>query len=238
MTSKTALKERINVKRILRLKVEVIAPSSLRNCLTHVALHEALATNTTLKINVKRILTTLLLFTSLFALTSCEHIEISNDDSQEDASSSLEIAAPLSYGQGTMESPLTVKQLQDNCEDWMGEQTWIIGYAVGETYRSLSNACFTPPFEYTSNILISSDRNCSDVSHCMPVELNTTKLKGNIALSNNPHHHLHCVMLQGTVQRFFGTIGLRNLTHYHWLPEDFTLPYTSPSEWEELEVEY
>ncbi len=175
----------------------------------------------------------------LMLLASCENITLVEEDSDEtdDKQNTESVIPPATLGKGTKDAPYTVRQVQNLQEVAVGDKVWVIAYAVGETYRSLGNACFEPPFEYTSNMLVSGDRFCSDIAYCMPVELSTSAQKTTLALSNHPEHHRDCVMLQGTIQKFFGVTGIRQLSKYYWL-HDFTIPTSDPTTWEEEWMEY
>lgn len=184
-----------------------------------------------------RCLTCTLSILALTLLASCEHIELANTSTDEDNNPTHSITPPLQTGSGTAEAPFTVTDLIQGADTLIGRRVWVIGYAVGETYQRLANAIFTPPFQYTSNILIADSKECATTSLCLPVELKSSSQKQQVSLSNNPRHHKHCILLQGTVQKYFSVTGLRTLTDYVWLP-DYIIPNSTPTEWEEELVQF
>lgn len=171
-------------------------------------------------------------------VSACEHIDFPDDAGAEtDKGGTSTIAMPQRTGKGTLEAPFTVTQLQNGADTLMGRQVWVIGYAVGEAYRTLSNSTFSPPFEHNTNVLIANERTCSTPQQCIPIELSTTQQKAQLSLSGNPQHHRHCLLIQGTVQRYFSTIGIRSLSNFRWFPNS-TIIDSNPTIWEDITYEY
>lgn len=201
-------------------------------------------------------LTSLLLVT---LLSSCENIDLANSPHSTGSSSTADsntdsdvIPFPIATGMGTMECPYAIEQLLSHADTHRplsnthsntlsaaleGSDVWVIGYAVGEAYRSMGNATFTSPFTHGSNILLASDSLCSDATLCIPIELSTTKLKSAIALSNNDTLYHQCLLIRGTLQTYLSIIGLRNVTTYRWFPHH-RIPDAIDAWWEEGKHRY
>ncbi len=176
----------------------------------------------------------ILLVSTHIALTACEHYDFEKKESSEEEN---HITSPSRTGAGTSDAPFTVSELIEGADTLIGKEVWVIGYAVGETYRSMSNATFTPPFQYTTNIILSHKQQCALSSQCIPVELSTKTMKDAIALSNHPEHYRHCIMISGRVQPYFSVTGLRSINAYCWLPH-YIIESSSPTEWNEEHEDY
>lgn len=174
---------------------------------------------------------------ALCALTACEQIDLAKNDGDKDESTdqSVNIAAPLHTGEGTIDAPYTVEDVRLNSAELYDENVWVIGYAVGTAPQYLTNAHFTLPFDSETNILLADDPDCTDVSLCLPVQLLE---KHRPALSLKLHNDMHrqCLMIQGTVGSYLRTTGIRSLTNYRWFP-GFTIPSTKPEDWTDITIE-
>lgn len=166
----------------------------------------------------------------------CEHIDFAENEGKGNENVVQTTDLPQQTGQGTLEAPYTVSDIR-NESSMTGQTVWIIGYAVGDAYRSLANATFQPPFQHTSSLLLATSTHCADAAQCLPVELSTTKQKELLSLANNPERHHQCLLVQGTLQTYYGTTGLRSINAYHWLP-NYTIPQTEPAEWDEEHNKY
>lgn len=181
-----------------------------------------------------------LLLVLLLLLSACEHYEIAAKEKEEQNASSLP-SIPLRVGEGTAEAPYTIRQArlhqQTSPRSVEGETVWVIGYLVGETYQSLGNALFEPPFMHDSNILLADDSLCQSPLACMPVALSSKAQKQKWGLVVNPASHRQCVLLQGNLQTYLGTLGLAKVKQYRILPH-YTIPDSSPQEWTEHTYPY
>lgn len=187
------------------------------------------------------------------SLCACEHFELADADQEDNGSTTVNGSDdgatdfPYATGLGTRQCPYTPGQLlsditthqqQDNtCGNLLGSalegtEVCLMGYAVGEAYRSISNATFTAPFGHQSNILLASDSLCTDATLCIPVELSTEKQKSAIALANNSALQRQCLLIEGTLYKYLNVIGLRNITAHRWFPGQ-TLPDALQSWWDE-----
>lgn len=169
-------------------------------------------------------------------LMGCEHIDLAEQDGNGNTETP-HVAPPLATGAGTIEAPYTVADILQGADTLAGHTIWVAGYAVGQSYKSLNNATFSTPFSYDTNILIADNPHCNKTYLCIPVELSTKVQKANISLSVNPQRHKHSIMLRATVQKYLNTTGLRTIQQYQWLGT-YTIPNSSPTEWDEEEYIY
>ena len=161
---------------------------------------------------------------------SCEKIDLSESDDSDDSGDAAAWQYPTSTGMGTMDSPLSVTQASDGTS---GTAAWVIGYAVGSTKTSYSNATFSVPTTYNTCILLSDDAACSDASECIPVQLSSS-IQPTLALSENPERHRQCVMVYGTLGRYFSRNGVCSVSKGMWLADfDLSTINPTPQEWSE-----
>ncbi len=173
---------------------------------------------------------------SAIALTGCQLEDLTEDTAQETEED--ELVYPVGHGQGTQLRPYTPDDLLAGKAE-SGQQVWVMGYAVGSTYRSLSNAIFSVPTTYESNILLANDTLCTDAAQCIAVELSTSTIKEQFALSNQPQRLHQLVVFQGTAGTYFSQAGLRQAATGYWFPDYFpSLSDTGTEEWEENENTY
>lgn len=173
---------------------------------------------------------------ALCLFAACEKADF--DEDTPDDTPPTAAAPPTSSGLGTQESPLTVEQVLRG-DTLPTQPLWLVGYAVGSTYRSMSNARFETVTTYATNLLLASDSLCTDAARCIPVELPTSAMQRELSLSQHPDCHRRCIMVCGTPGRYFSHNGLRNVSAGYWLPGfDLSTIVTAPSEWEEQETPY
>ncbi len=178
----------------------------------------------------------LLCFPTLFSLLACEKISL---DADVDGSTSSAYVVPVGHGLGTQECPLTPKELIAGVVPQTVSECWVMGYAVGSTYRTLNNAVFDVPTTYSSNILLSYDSLCTDVSECVAVELTTNAMKEKFSLCYYPDGHRQFVVLCGTYGTYFSKTGLKKATQGYWIqPFDISTIASLPEEWEDVEIEF
>jgi len=159
------------------------------------------------------------------------------DISEEGTDEEFEFTIPTRSGEGTIDAPFTVEQYLSS--DSIPQNCWIIGYAVGSTYRSMSNAVFSIDTLYNTNIILADDTTCENTTLCVPVELKNTSIQERLSLQYQSQHFHDCVMVFGTCGKYFYQLGLRNVTAGYWL-EDFDIKTINPSpqEWEEVEYDF
>ncbi len=171
---------------------------------------------------------------ALCLLSACEKVDVEAEKENPD----VEQLRPTSLGEGVQSSPYTVSQIIEG-KATTGSTVWVIGYAVGSTYRTMSNALFTAETSYTSNILLANNSSCNATESCIAVELSTTAIQQALSLAYNPNHHRHCIMVCGQASRYFSQPGIRNVKDGYWLPNfDPSALNSSPTEWDEHEEQY
>ncbi|MCD7722283.1 MAG: DUF6359 domain-containing protein [Prevotellaceae bacterium] len=164
-------------------------------------------------------------------LLGCEKVDLDDDGTSVGASSQTE---PIGHGLGTQDCPLTPDEMLDGVMPQSTSDCWVMGYAVGSTYRTLSNAVFGVPTTYSTNILLASDSLCEDVSKCIAAELSSTTMKNKFSLSLCPEEVRQFVVLEGTYGTYFSQTGLRTVSGGYWLPGfNLSLICPAPQEWEE-----
>lgn len=178
---------------------------------------------------------TLSLLSALFLLHACEKVDVSPD---KGADASVQRIVPTSLGQGTQDSPYTVSQVLSG-EAGAGMTSWVCGYNVGSTYRTMNNAIFEAQTTYNGNILISDDSLCTDKSRCIAVELTSTAVQQSLSLVGNPHRFRQCVVVKGLLGRYFSQPGIRDAQSGYYI-EGFDIADidTSPSDWDESSFTY
>lgn len=168
----------------------------------------------------------LLLLTSLFFL-SCEKVDLSEET--DPSAEAQQAVVPEGVGEGTQRLPYSVSQIRGN--QYVGEECWVVGYAVGAAYKgySDSNVEFVAPISHETSILVAETPDCKSQEKCIPVEL-PEKFRSTLGLVQNPSKHRCAIMLYGKVDKYFGQPGLRNLSAGYWLP-DFSLDAYRPEDW-------
>ena len=113
-------------------------------------------------------------------------------------------------GDGTKERPYSVAEAVAN----QGEKdnkifVWVKAFIVGteSSDLSLEGAVDT-------NILIADDKEESDVSNAMPVELPKSIVRTQLNLKDNPNMHKAEVLLYGTLEYYFKGAGLKKVKGY------------------------
>ena len=136
---------------------------------------------------------------------------------------------PVVTGEGTMESPFTVTDVQ-TLQLAADEPVWVVGYMGGTAYRSMGNAEFNAEARNNSNILLAADSLCSDAEKCIPVELNSSKLKSAYSLPSNPQRLHHCLLLRGVPSTYLHRKGLREVSAGLWM-NGFDVAKVAPEPW-------
>lgn len=166
--------------------------------------------------------------TMLMTLTACEHINLDDEDdrpaiTEEEVTDPIDdVSMPTDTGCGTIDAPYTIGQFNEHYDELAGQTVWVIGYAVGTAYKSMSNATFQGPFQYETNILLSDDCDLDtegfqqDPNACIPVELKTTKQKRELSLQQNPDMHRECLLIQAMAMTYLKHNALRSIANYHW----------------------
>lgn len=175
------------------------------------------------------------------SIECCQKIDLEDNNSPEKTkdnyTSSTIISNIKSTGQGLITSPLTVKDVINGKFPNIESKTWVIGYVVGATKTSLSNAEFSDSTSYSTSILLAMDSMCTDVTYCIPVELNTEKLKKAYAIPNNRKAFRKSLLVLGTLKPYYKVNGLREVSEGHWLfGFDISFIAPEPEEWGERDI--
>ncbi len=173
----------------------------------------------------------------LLLLLCCGCQKYERDDSTESEGQSP-VVYPIGHGHGTQQRPLTVADVwAGNAAE--GQSCWVMGYAVGSTYRTMSNALFSVPTTWAQNILLSDDSLCTDVADCIAVQFATQKMKDAFSLVSHPDMHTRAVVLHGTIGTYLNLPGLRQASEGYWLPGfDLGQANVPPTPWDEFESQY
>ena len=157
---------------------------------------------------------------TLLLLAACEKVEIptgegggKGDDVPEEETE-VEIKGT---GEGSLEKPFTVRDILEGEKAQQGRQCWVVGYVVGFTRYSMSNADFTTEGAVQSNVLLADKFEEEDPGLCVPIELNTDKLHKKVSLAYNPDSLGRRIMIEGLVMDYFKVTGLRQVKEFHWL---------------------
>ncbi len=163
-------------------------------------------------------------------LGSCQRLAL---DEEPGSGTGGQASLPTGTGLGTEGCPFTVGDVIDGTASEQGGTVWVVGYAVGAAYRTLAAADFSPHVTVASNILLSADSLCSDVTRCIPVELSTSKWQTLLSLPSNPDGYRQCVLVQGTPATYYKTSGLRKVCAGRWLYGwDLSSVSRDPQEWD------
>lgn len=165
-----------------------------------------------------------LLFSISLLCCSCEKIDLTNNS--EDSNVPEALPYPEKTGCGIKSCPYTVNDILCMEPYSEGEDCWVIGYVVGATYRSMSNAEFSPFTTYNTNILLSDNLLCTDVDECIPVELKTAKQKEAYSIPANQLHIGRYLLINATLSTYFHVKGLRDIHTGLWIDDSGTT--TSP----------
>lgn len=171
-------------------------------------------------------------------LASCEKIDLDKKESQgdktetqgnKDGMSSLPV---LGVGQGTVTHPYMPEDVMKG--GLPQTSAWVIGYVVGATKTSISNAEFKADATSNTSILLSSDSLCSDVDNCIPIELKKASAKSDFSLPADSRRFRHCLRIHGTIGTYMRKNGLRDVDEGHWM-QDVDIPSydNNPQEWDD-----
>ena len=168
-------------------------------------------------------------------LACCQKVDLTVEpDEAGTANSSEEGTTVIGTGEGTRQCPYTVTDIRTS-ELPTGEAVWVIGYIVGTARQAMSHAVFSIDADNQSNILLSSDSLCNDTSNCIPVELNTAKLKDNFSLPTNTNHFQKCLLLKGFPLMYLNRKGLRKVSAGLWM-DGFDISSVAPQEWGSIKI--
>ena len=117
---------------------------------------------------------------------------------------------PASNNDGSKERPYTVAEaIANRGEEDNKDYVWVKAYIVGTEKSGLSLVGAVE-----TNLLIADNKDESDLSNTMPVELPDNKVRRNLNLKNNPSMYKAKVLLYGTLEKYFGGTGLKKVKEY------------------------
>jgi len=167
-------------------------------------------------------------------LACCQKIDV-NDEPDNKATDDSELTAKIiGSGEGSRVRPYTVTDIC-SLELSGSEAVWVMGYLVGTARQTMGNAVFTIDAENQSNILLSNDSLCSDIDHCIPVELSSAKNKANFSLPTNIEHFHQCLLIKGIPSNYLYRKGLRSISAGLWM-DGFDISTVAPSEWGSIKI--
>lgn len=112
---------------------------------------------------------------------------------------------------GSKKNPYTVAEAMSN----LGASGWVEGYIVGAFKSSTMNSFSPDPSDAsTSNLALADSKNETNISHIIPVQLPTGKIRDALNLSTNPANLNKKVMIKGNLGSYFSVTGVRDLTDY------------------------
>lgn len=168
----------------------------------------------------------------LLTLSACQSIDLSEVGEEGGSSPTIE-QLPIGVGEGTAQRPWTVTQLLGN-EIQNGLEGWVIGYAVGAAYQTLSSVEFSSGTSYDPNVFLSADSLCMTTARCVPVELTSNKMRQACAIPYNRSHFRQCLMVHGKVSGYFRMVGIRSVDAAQWCDGfDIQLIDPQPEEWQD-----
>ena len=131
---------------------------------------------------------------------------------------------PQTQGSGTESDPYSVGSIiafnPQSTTETEHAGVWVKGYIVGwadmstEYVINANTARFSAPATMKTNILVAADKNCTDVTKCIGVQLPSGDVRNALNLQDNPGNLGKEVSLKGDVLKYSGVPGLRNTSAY------------------------
>ncbi|MBQ0141942.1 MAG: chitobiase/beta-hexosaminidase C-terminal domain-containing protein [Prevotellaceae bacterium] len=125
-------------------------------------------------------------------------------------------------------NPMFIFAESNTTSDPVMTKQWFHGFIVGFADGSLEKAAFTAEGAVASNVLISSNKNATDVKECVPVALATSPaeckaVRAALNLKDNPGNLGKEVWFCGDIQKYFSVAGVKTVTDYSFdLPSSIT----------------
>lgn len=93
---------------------------------------------------------------------------------------------------------------------------WVFGYIAG-SFNTSGGPSFTPPFNKTTNVVLSTRPGSTDKTMCLSVELKSGAMRDALNLKDNPANLGRGVFLKGDiVDAYYGMPGLKNASEFEW----------------------
>lgn len=167
----------------------------------------------------------LFLFTFLFALSACNHIDVVEDEEEEGKESATD--QPSSNSE---DEAFSVAEILTGTH--MDEIVWARGYIVGyASGTSLNSAVFDLPEEgANTNFLIANSPEETSTSAVVPVQLPQGTMRDLLNLYDNPELLGQQILIEAKVQKYFGVPGLKNLYSFALVEEESDDPQDDPAD--------
>ncbi len=118
---------------------------------------------------------------------------------------------------GTQNNPYDVQSAIEKQNAYPYVVGWVKGYIVGSVKKDITSISspddihFAPPFTSATNVLIADDKNETDYTKCVVVNLPAGKpLRSEVNLLDHPDNLGKWLKVTGTLRTYFGIAGLRD----------------------------
>lgn len=157
---------------------------------------------------------------STTAVSVVSHVNLAGEGEEVYISTGREIADPW---EANDVNPIYVFGEGDKTgEPIFDVPQWIHGYIVGYADGALTKAAFNTEAGdkvVPSNILLSANKNTTDVNECIPVALATSPaeskaVRAALNLKDNPDNLGKEVWIYGDIMKYFSVAGVKNVTDY------------------------
>lgn len=164
----------------------------------------------------------------LICFCACERLELptegesSGNKNESSTTSPSEKEDTNENESGSYLSPFSVSEAQQQGElSGVWVKGYIVGYVEGTTIKK---AQFATGGDTPSNLLLASDKSCTNISNCLPVQLpNGSKTRIALNLMDNPENLHKYVYLYGNLTNYFNVKGLKNTKEFEWVtpPDEY-----------------
>ena len=160
---------------------------------------------------IKKIISSLFLASmALFSFNACSDVPAPYDIPGTGDNSSI-------YGEGTMQSPYSVKGAMLNQNGKLGwVKAYIVGYipSGGDVSSTISDVVFGADGAGETNMVVSVSPDDKNINNCLAVQLPAGAIRDSLNLKGHPQNLYQEVMLLGTMEKYFGGSGIKNVQAY------------------------
>ncbi len=94
---------------------------------------------------------------------------------------------------------------------------YVTGYIVAACAQNKNNAEFTPPFTYSSAVLLADDPNEKDVEKTISIQLKSgSKIREAVNLDDHPENHKKRLSVFGYRTTYLGLKGIKDIGANNW----------------------
>lgn len=93
---------------------------------------------------------------------------------------------------------------------------YVTGYIVAACAQNKKNAQFTPPFTWSSALLLADDKDETDVEKTIAIELKSGSKIRDINLDDHPENHLKRLRVFGYRTNYLGLKGIKGVGAGNW----------------------